>query len=47
MIFDKVEEGDDWCGARGDWENEVFGWITGWGREVDFVKITHHCGCQE
>ena len=30
VFFEEVEEGDDWCGAGGCWEEEVFCEVPGW-----------------
>ena len=46
-IFEDVEEGDDWCGERGCWEEKVFSEVLGWVGEGDFVKPYHHCGFHE
>ena len=41
-MFDKDEEGVDWCGASSLGEEEVIGEVSGWVRKESVFESTHH-----
>ena len=41
-MFEKDEEGVDWCGARNLREEEVIGEVSGWVQKESVLESTHH-----